>query len=720
MKSVNATFRLSILSSALLLAFGSACADDEIAELTKPESSISIGGGVWTNDRHQQGIYDGMRDKGLHGQLDLDISRRNDDSGTWYLINGRNLGLENREFRADILRQGDIGGFLEYGKTIRDNPYTFNTGLQGIGSTELTVGTNLGSFANQEIELGTKREMFRLGGFKTLVPGLEFKLDFKNERKTGTRQWGWGSAALFSVEPIDATTRQLEAVLRYSGTKLQLSGGYSGSWYDNDNQQVFERLYGATGGTSAGFSAMTPMSLPLSNQAHQVFMDGGYNFTPTTRGTFQVAYTKATQDESLPSYDLAAPNNRFVNAPSSLNGRIDTTLLQLGLSSRPLPKLSITANLRYYDVEDKTPLAGYVGNNTTGVATVYNTPHSYRTTSGKLEATYRLPANFKITGGVDLSDQERSYPSVGSVYVPFRSNITEVTYRVQLRRSLAENLNGAVSYLHSERDGSGYQAANGTAPYSNQINPIHVADRSRDKVRLSMDWEPVDKLSLQFRADHSRDEYSENGRPYGVKDGTAQLYAVDASYTFSEDWRLSAWYAYDLTKAREVGFRQGNASNGSADAIKDAQLKDVGNSFGVNLLGKLTGKLEIGAGFDWFRSTSSYPQDLTLTGTGAAYPAGAVGPLADVKNDLSRFKLNGKYALDKSSDLRLDFIHERWHTDDWSWSFANGSPFSYYSGAVTCTGCGGGVTSVVDGTTVTAKQTQSANFLGLRYIYKFQ
>lgn len=57
--------------------------------------------------------------------------------------------------------------------------------------------------------------------------------------------------------------------------------------------------------------------------------------------------------------------------------------------------------MRYYDVNDKTPVRGYVGSNTMGIATVLNTPQSYTTTSGKLEATYRLPQNFSLTGGVE-------------------------------------------------------------------------------------------------------------------------------------------------------------------------------------------------------------------------------------------------------------------------------------------------------------------------------
>lgn len=719
MTTVNNNFRLSLLATAMLTAFGTAWADDaELAQAIAPESSISVGLGAWNKDRPQQGIYDGMRDQGVYGLFDADVAKRNDETGTWILFKAQNLGLENREARVDWLRQGDIGGFLEYGKTVRDNPFTFNTSLQGIGTTNLTVGSTLQSFAKRDVELGTTRELIRLGGFKNLMPGLDLKIDFKTEDKVGTRQWGWGSAALFSVEPINSTTRQLEAMLQYSGERLQLSGGYYGSWYENNNLQVNERVAGVTGGGSASFSGLTPMSLPLSNQAHQLFFDGGYSFTPSTRGTFKLAYTRATQDEPLPSYNLGAPNNRFVNAPSRLDGRIDTTLVQLGLTSRPLPKLSVNASLRYYDVDDKTPVAGFVGSNTTGVATVFNTPHSFRTLTGKLEATYRLPMNFSLTGGVDYADQDRSYPTVGTLYVPFRSNLKEVTYRLQVRRSLAEGLNGSVAYLHSERDGSTYRSASANPAFANQINPVHVADRTRDKWRVALDWEPLEALSFQFRVDHSEDKYPQDGRPYGLRDGSSQLYAVDGSYTFNENWQFSAWYSYDVTKAREVGARW-NQTTGVLEVIKDAHLKDVGDSFGASLRGRLSGRLDVTAGFDWFRSTSSYPQDLTLV-SGTLFPAGVTGPLPDIKNNLTRFKLGGKYALDKTADLRVDFIHERWHTDDWSWSFANGSPFTYFSGTITCNpACTPGNPNVVDGTTVNGKKTQTADFIGVRYIFKF-
>jgi hypothetical protein len=86
-------------------------------------------------------------------------------------------------------------------------------------------------------------------------------------------------------------------------------------------------------------------------------------------------------------------------------------------------------------------------------------------------------------------------------------------------------------------------------------------------------------------------------------------------------------------------------------------------------------------------------------------------PLPDITNKLARLKLFGVYELQKSSELRLDLIYERWETDDWTWTFADGSPFIY----------GADVPApAVDGTTVITKPKQVSTFIGGRYIYRFQ
>lgn len=703
------TFNLTTLAAALLAAWGPARAEDaEMAKLTKPDSSVSAGIGNWSADRPQQGIYDGMRDKGAYGLLDADIVKRDDATGTWFTLKASNLGLDTRSIKGEYLRQGNVGVFLEYSRTPRDNPNTFNTGLQGIGTAFQTIsGAGANALPLRDVTLGTERDLVHLGFYKNLMPGLDFRVSFKNEDKEGTRHWAMGSQPLFMAEPIDSTTRQLEMTLDYAGKRLQLQGGYYGSMYDNSNSLAFGLVNGAARPGTTSSPNPVPLTSPLNNVAHQVFLNGGYAFTPTTRGTFKLAYSGATQNENLPTFDMAAPNNRFIGAPSSLDGKINTTTAQLGLTSRPLPKLSLLANLRYHDVDDKTPLAGFVGDNTTGAVTVHNTPHSFTTTSGKVEATYRLPANFSVMGGVDRSQQDRTFPQFDAErYVPFRGTLNETTYRVQLRRSLSDTVNGSLTYLQSKRVGSGFTSTN--ALPSDQINPIHIADRERSKWRLSVDWSPLQKLSLQFNVEDARDDYGHSEeRPYGLRDGSARLYSLDANYTPTEDAQLNAWYSHDQTDARQFA---GRWAGGTLDADKDAHLRDRGDSIGLGGRAKVRAKFVFGADLQWTRNRSHYDEDVALIGgfsTRYSTSAGvSAAPLPEIENRLTRLTLFATYAVQKNAHLRLDLIHERWNTDDWSWMFANGTPYAYGN--------------TTDGTTVTAKQNQTSNFVGMRYVYKFQ
>lgn len=712
------SFRRGAIAALMTMAFGSAwAADDELAErlkeiqdLIKPESFISVGVGNWSRDRHQQGVYDGMREGKAYGFLDLDLVKRYEDTGTWLTLTGRNLGQDTRELKAEWLRQGDIGAFIEYSRLTRDNPLTYITGLQGIGTTtQVLSGTGGNALPGREVNLGTTRDLTQLGFYKSFSRTTDLRITFSNEEKNGTRHWGLGSAAMFVVEPIDNSTKQLEAVLNFTGEKFQLSGGYYASWYDNSHSLVLAGVKTGVNGftvspNNANPASPTPLSLPLDNQAHQFYLNGGYSFTQTTRATFKLSYGKATQDERLPVASNVIP---FASAPSSLNGRVDTTLVEVGLTSRPMPKLSLTANLRYNDVKDKTPVAQYIS---TGV---YSTPHSITTKSGKLEGTYRLPEGFSLTGGVDYKDQNRSAPTLGTIYVPFRTAIEETTYRMQLRRGLSETLNGSLSYLHSARDGSSYVPA--TAGVAQQaMNPLHIADRKRDKWRGMLDWAPTDKLSIQFAVEDARDRYdfgpqanaTLQGQPQGVKDGSANLYSVDASYTFNEFWQLNAWYSLDVAKMKELGYRV--SGTGAGEAQKVADLKETGDSFGLGLKGQFSSKLKFGTNLELFKTVSQFDQAINVV-SGAVFPTDAgvtLQPLSDIKSRIIRLKLFAEYALDKQSDLRFDVIHERWRSNDWTWTLANGTPFTY------------GTTT--DGTTVIAKPREIATFLGARYIYKFQ
>src|SRR5262245_12987261 len=695
--------RWTAISAALAGVYGSAFAQqEEITDLTTPQSEVSVGLGYWSKDRPRLGTYDGMNQKGPYGLLDAFINSREDRTGTWFNLEARNLGIDTAEMRAEWLRQGTFGIFAAYTRTPPDEPYTVFTAVQGIGTTTQRVptpsATELGG-----IHLGTLRESLGAGFTKVLGGGYDFRVNFKSEDKTGDRLWGRGGAPEFAAEPINSNTRQLEAILSYTSKQFQLNGGYYGSWYTNRNAMVDTAL---TSGASPFF-----LSLPLDNQQHQVFVNGGYNLSESTRATFKVSYARATQNEQIP-VGTGVPT--LAGAPTQLDGRLDTTLMQAGVTSRATREFTWLASLRYYNSDEKTPQFRVVDNGTGCAATgacVDTTPLQIKTTSGKLEGNYRMPQNWTLVGGLDVSHQERNVP-LGNVnaagvdlqrWVPWRANVDETTLRIEARRSLAETLNGRIALSHSKRDGSEYTATN--QAQSDLINPIHIADRDRNKLKLMLDWMAAQSLTLTFNVDYAKDDYKNgDARPYGLIDGTASLFSIDAAYAINEKWSLSAWYTRDQTEATQRGQRNGTGD--PAEAVKEAQLEDVGDTLGIGLRGMLAPKLKAGLDLLYSKNVNKYPESITLVGAGNVYRSGTTGPLPNITNTLIRINLNAVYSLQKNAELRFDWIHERWKTDDWSWLFADGTPFTYGTST--------------DGTQLVQASKQNADFVGVRYIYRFR
>jgi len=721
--TLKKTFRMSAVSAALLAVYGSGLAqsnvDPDIARLISPSADdyMSIGVGNWSNDRSFQGQYDGMPDQGTYLLFDGLLRRRNDATGTWFSLDARNVGLDTRDVRLGLERQGDIGGYVEYNQIPRKYPWTVHTNLTGIGQTNMTIQP---APPTTEATLGTKRDRSSVGFFKNLdglLPGLKFNVDYRYEEKTGYINYGLGSQPLFLVDPIDSRIQLLNAHFAYSKDKLQMRAGYYGTWYDTSNTLLFgQRSATGTPGSTQNPNP-TPLSQPLNNQSWEIYTDGGYSFTPTTRLMWKAKYGQATMDEQFPSWGLGAPNAPAVGVPQSIDGKINTTLLQASLSSRPVPKLSINANIRYYDMHDKTPLVPTATSGSTPSGFIYNTPQSITTTSGKVEAAYRLPMGFKVIGTIDGKHQDRSVPVAEPLYVPYRdSHLDEWTYGIQVRRNLSETVNGSLAYMYSTRDGSGYTFINDpTAFAENQISPWHIADRNRSKVRAVLDWTPANNFSLQGVVEEARDQYPhESGRPYGMTNGKGSLYSIDGTFQINQDWQLVGYYAYDTTKADRYHARWDRISE-IFEGTYSAQLKDKNDTLGATLKGKIGAKWKVGANVLWTRARSSYDESWNPSGLGGdqnRYPTSGgetLEPLPAIKTELTRFGVYADYAVQKNASLRLDVAYEHWKTNDWSYSFADGTPFTF-----------GTTGANADGTYFTQQSPQNSTFVGLRYKYMLE
>jgi hypothetical protein len=759
MKPSRQAFRpiLLALAAAAVMAPTHAQQSPEVAALAKPDSSVSagvIGASGDERDRTIFGQYNGLRENDFNLLFDFDYVMRNDGTGQWTVIRGRNLGLDSRELGLTLQKQGDWRFSVDYSELVHHEIRTINTGMELAGSTTpvihwLGTGTALGSpgapGTGSNVDLSLKRKGLGLSGDKWISNNMQIEVTFKNEDKDGARMWarGYDCAsyvcttgtagnvtrwALIPVpEPVNFNTKQIDAKFNFIGEKFLLSAGYYGSFFINTNGSVnpavpsgqlngnwnsppnqttglLSTLNGAAaGGTSLQNVLQSPMALYPDNQAHQVYVSGNYAFTPKTRSTFKLAYTHATQSEDFLGMGLTgAPAGR-----TNLGGVLDTTLAQFGITARPMPKLSLLGDVRYEKRDDKTPSALYNIENTT----LWNNGHvTNERTAVKGEASYQLPAATRATVGIDYEQIKRELPTTmtadpatGVIVAGIsglRGQTEEITYRGELRRSISETFTGSVGLAHSERTGSDWFSL-ATATYGqllsyNQIFnrtaafPYNVTDRARDKAKVTADWLPMERLSLQFVGEYGRDKYDAPSLS-GLREGTMDLVSLDAAYAFSEQWKLTLYGSLGHQTMNEADL---------ANYIADT--KNRSTAAGLKLDGKLTGVIDVGAGLTYVEDLTEYKLSPdTPPSSPANANQNALG-LPNVKFSQTWFTMYGRYMLNKQSDIRLDLWHVISKLDEWSWGY-NGVPFIYS-----------------DNTTLTLNPNQKVTFLGGRYIYKFQ
>ena len=470
-----------------------------------------------------------------------------------------------------------------------------------------------------------------------------------------------------------------------------------------------------------------PMALWPDNQAHQLSLAGNYTITPKTRINFKYAYTHATQNESFSGMGLTgAPGGR-----SDLGGVINTTKAQVGFSASPLDKLHVHGDLAYNEKKNKTPLDFYNAFYTCVPPAVYsaaaracvpiggtatrfytNGNASPKKFDAKLEANYRLPQNFLLVGGLKYEREDFGTwtPSdVAGGVSGLKQRLAETSYRVELRKTMSETFTGSVSFVSAKRDGkspwlqptafnqvpnggTGVTEVSDAAIYNRTaIFPFIYMDRRQDKIRMTGNWAPIEKLSLQVFLDNGVDKFSAPTE-HGLRNAKMNNLSLDASYDLSDDWKINGYWSRGKS-SRDSGHSTGY----------DAIITDTATSFGAGIAGKPTERLRLGADLVWVHDKLAYSQtadDSSSPGNQALLAS--TGGLPNVTYNLLRLKFYGEYAVQKNAYIRLDYIYNRSFFNEWTYNF-NGTPFLYS-----------------DNTTLSSQEKQSVTFLGASYVYKFQ
>lgn len=693
-----------------LATFAHADTDDEVARLVTPDSFVSVGVGNVGSSGGRFGMYNGLQENGAVGLLDFSFTRRDDETGTWYRASGRNLGLDTRELHLEHERQGAWDYFVDYNQIVRSSPYTIVTGVRGIGSNQLSVPATAATTSQYTLKTERYRTSFGLNAM--LADSTQLRVLLQNEEKEGERMFGRGSggAMEFLAEPIKTNTQQVDLILDYTGEQLQLSGGYYGSFFKNDNPML--RVQGGATAFNSGVGstgvAFDNISLSPDNHSHQFHLSGGYQFARTTRLNFKIARSMAVQNDDFMAVRFYNTANNGVNANTSgrtdLGGRLDTTLANISLTSRPTNNLFLLANLRYENRHDRTAVARYIttvggtgaapvlsGLSATSTTDGNNEPRSLANWSGKLEASYSLPDGYRLTAGFDRDIKERSVSGVR--VVGYRNKQDEDTYRVEVKRAMAETLSGSLAYLYSDRRGSDYMnlvTLNGVTSYPTYsgtltcgqaipsaqlqvtrcglLQPIYMADRERQKIRLMTDWSPTDQISTQLMIEGAADLYG-NGRgnpDIGVREGSSQLYSLDVTYQATDRWKFNSWLSRTESSIDQASIASVTAMSNSGAIVWASRQKNTVNSLGVGARGKLPYGIEVGADYVYAFDKTIYNARKEAYGpfSSSAVP----GAIPDISYRQQTLKLFGTYPVDPQLSLRLDFIADHRKSNDWTWN----------------------------------------------------
>lgn len=685
-------------------------AAEEVRRLISPSSEVTIGATDVSRSSYYFGDYNGLQKKGSSLILDIDVNKRGENNANYFEIKGSNLGLDSRNLLIRGGEQGNYGLSLEFDQIHKLQSDSYQTPYNGAGSTNLTLpagwvatNTTAGMTAlnanMKSFNIETQRKSIALGVTKLLPGNWDVAVNFKNETRQGNRLIGgvFGNSggnprAAVLPEPVDYLTRQFDVIARYSTDKLQAQLAYSGSLFDNNKESLrFQNAYLNAAGTTWGIAnvgypnGVGQLGLPPDNQAHQISGSLGYAYSKDTRLAANLSLGRMTQNESFLPYTA----NTLLTSPialprSSLDGRVDTTHLDVKLTSKLDPKLNLVAAYRYDNRANKTPQAlyNYIGGDSTNQFAAgsavdrirYNLPGSSKKQQIDVELDYRLTAHTKLKAGYEYDWVDKTYEAITSE--------REQSIKGEVHHHFSDTTSGGLKYINSDRRTSSYNAA---APFFATFTPAYIATmgaaslqwdnnpfqrkfflapRKRDKLHAFLNFEPLSKLDVHFSADYKRDAYVDSY--YGLKNSTSWGGHLDANYVISDALTARAFISLDRTDSREKSNTLSAACGGGKvrptwpGCEWTAGIIDQGLTSGLGLNYKPSAKYEFG--LDYTRVAWTGQSDMWANAAIAVQPT----PLPKDTSKLHRFDLFGRYQFDKDISINVKYIYERFRVTDWA------------------------------------------------------
>jgi MtrB/PioB family decaheme-associated outer membrane protein len=496
------------------------------------------------------------------------------DSFTSLQLIGRNIGLrdQNLSLRGNDPGRADVQ--LRWDRIT----HLFSTNARFLG-TELTPGVFVlpaprpdTATLNASAYVGPIRERWDpVKATITVTPSRrwDFKAEYQFVDKQGRRPMGMafgspGTNAREINEPIDQTMNDIRLSQAYTRPRFQAMVSYAYSRFSNALESVISDNPRVTvdslrGGTSRGRTALAPD-----------------NHAQTLTGTVAVSLPRHTRVTGTLSYGWRNQNAPFIPAtinplnqdsltragyvfPTSLNGNIHTSLVNVTLASRPARPVSVSARFRSFDYNDKTPEIGVpimVINDRTFAAGAESERFPYTRHNADASVSVRPLPPLALTAGYGWERMDRD-TAVRNV-----DRVTENSGRFSLDYTAFAWASARLSYLYGRRRANEYHQVDASEnPDSRRFDE---ADRNRHSWNLMLTVSPIDQVSLTGTWQRGRDTFPSS--PYGVQRDNSN--AIGAELEVTPIPRLSLgvgyqreWYDNGFTSRYRTGSTDATLNN---------------------------------------------------------------------------------------------------------------------------------------------------------------
>ena len=601
------------------------------------------------------------------------------------------VAQNDQNYQLELSRPGKHYLFLEWDQI----PYLASTSAKSLWNTsdpsnltiadpiqadlEATAGTpaaadTINSNVRQ-LKLGTRRDTGSVSYTFTPTPAWSIEVDYSREEKEGRQPFGTTlngfSQSLEFPLPIDYTTQNFGASAGYVGTygdnkRFNINLAYNGSIFENEFDSVtfdnpFQLSPADVDAPDRGHQSLAP-----DNYAHRYALTSGVDLPYNSRYMGTVSFNQMRQDDDfIPKtvnpavLALASPLPQ-----DSLEGKIDTLLINNVLTTQLTSDLTSTLRYRYYDLNNRTPELVF---------------DDYVEADGSLQGSRRSLAieYTRQNASAQLDWRARPWLSTGGMFGWERYDrdrrdvdITdEFSGKVFTDVTALDWATLRASYLFARRDFNEYDAEKFTGdtfpdpaddfPQSPLLRKFDLADRDRNKVDVSLElMTPVDGLIVSPLFSWQDDEYSDGsttGGLLGLKQDRIWNAGVEVAYAPTSTTTFFAGYVHEELKRelvnRSVGGEglPGDPANNWGSEIHDV-IDTVYTAVNVELIPE---RLDFRLGY-----TFSIAKGNTDT-----YPLGAAGltsdpPFPDVDNTYHRLDAVLTHTMDPDLVRRLGWEGE--------------------------------------------------------------